>query len=130
MIHNTAALRVLDPNEHINELRRRLRRELVIAESVLHTNPSGFQEGLCAALKVALDLLKHCHRYEKRWYFQQDVLNVLGGLEMAYREKYIENAWNSKTPWFLGFSRIWRRVLVILERLQVVEAEVSSQSEN
>lgn len=120
-------LRVLDPNEHVNELRRRLRRELRSAESVLFIQPSAFQEGLCTALKVALDLLAECHRHEKLWYGQQDVLAVLGGLEQTYREQY-EREQTTKGPWFLGYSRIWRRVLAILERLQVVEG--SSQNEN
>ena len=122
-----ALLRVLDPNEHINELRRRLRRELRSAEAVLHINASDFQVGLRDALKVALDLLAECHRYEKRWYDQQAVLGVLGGMEQAYRERYLQEQ-TTKGPWFLGFSRIWRRVLAILERLQVVEE--SSQNEN
>lgn len=128
MIETQPLLRVLDPNGHIDELRRRLRREQRGAETLRFVQPSPFQEGLCAAYQVAIDLLEHCHRHQRRWYDQQDLLMVLGGLEDTYRKRLIEEQYTTN-PWFLGFSRIWRRVLAILERLPVVEEE-SSQTEN
>lgn len=121
-------LMVLDPNGHVDELRRRLRRELRSVESVLFVQPSAFETGRHAALTVAIDLLEHCHRHQRRWYDQQDLLMVLGGLEEAYRAHYRQE--QTKSPWLRGYMRIWQRVLAILERLPVVEDEQSSQSEN